>query len=138
MSGIRTFHPRRGRLSGRHHDALDRLMPVYAIPAEGPVDAAALFGTGLPLVLEIGSGMGEATVAMAAADPGRGYLAVEIHTPGVANLLAAGRGARADQRAGRLRRRAGPVRDASRPAAWTPSTRSSPTRGRRPGTTSAG
>jgi tRNA (guanine-N7-)-methyltransferase len=25
---------------------------------------------------------------MAAADPGRGYLAVEIHTPGVANLLA--------------------------------------------------
>ena len=42
----------------------------------------------LPLVVEIGSGMGEATVEMAAADPGRGYLAVEIHTPGVANLLA--------------------------------------------------
>jgi tRNA (guanine-N7-)-methyltransferase len=33
--------------------------------------------------------MGEAAVAMAAADPGRDYLAVEIHTPGVANLLAA-------------------------------------------------
>jgi tRNA (guanine-N7-)-methyltransferase len=39
-------------------------------------------------VVEIGSGMGEATAAMAQADPGRGYLAVEIHTPGVANLLA--------------------------------------------------
>jgi tRNA (guanine-N7-)-methyltransferase len=89
MSGIRTFHPRRGRLSGRHHDALARLTPVYGIPAEGPVDAATLFGADLPLVVEVGSGMGEATVEMADADPGRGYLAVEIHTPGVANLLAA-------------------------------------------------
>jgi tRNA (guanine-N7-)-methyltransferase len=31
--------------------------------------------------------MGEATAAMAAADPGRDYLAVEIHTPGIARLL---------------------------------------------------
>ena len=39
-------------------------------------------------VLEIGFGMGEATAAMAAADPGRRLLAVEVHTAGVANLLA--------------------------------------------------
>jgi tRNA (guanine-N7-)-methyltransferase len=52
------------------------------------LDAVAIFGRPVPLVLEIGSGMGEATVAMAAADPHRGYLAAEIHTPGVANLLA--------------------------------------------------
>lgn len=52
------------------------------------LDAGTLFGRDVPLVLEIGSGMGEATVAMAAADPERGYLAAEIHTPGVANLLA--------------------------------------------------
>ena len=39
------------------------------------------------MVLEIGSGMGEATMAMAAADPARDYLAVEAHLPGVANLL---------------------------------------------------
>lgn len=88
MREVRTFHPRRGRLSGRHHDALGRLMPVYGVPADGAVDATTLFGRDLPLVVEIGSGMGEATVEMARADPGRGYLAVEIHTPGVANLLA--------------------------------------------------
>lgn len=88
MSGIRTFHPRRGRLSGRHHDALARLMPVYGLPAVGPVDGGALFDRETPLVVEIGSGMGEATAEMAGTDPGRGYLAVEIHTPGVANLLA--------------------------------------------------
>jgi tRNA (guanine-N7-)-methyltransferase len=88
MRGVRTFHPRRGRLSARHHDALARLMPLYGIPAEGVLDPGTLFGREMPLVVEIGSGMGEATVEMAAADPGRGYLAVEIHTPGVANLLA--------------------------------------------------
>jgi tRNA (guanine-N7-)-methyltransferase len=74
---IRTYHPRRGRLSGRHFDALDRLAQRFGFAAGDPVD-----------VLEIGSGMGEATLEMAAADPGRRYLAVEIHTSGVANLLA--------------------------------------------------
>jgi tRNA (guanine-N7-)-methyltransferase len=52
------------------------------------VELADLFGREAPVVLEIGSGMGDATVAMAAADPGRDYLAVEVHTPGIANLLA--------------------------------------------------
>jgi tRNA (guanine-N7-)-methyltransferase len=74
---IRTYHPRRGRLSGRHFDALDRLAQTHGYTPGDPVD-----------VLEIGSGMGEATLELAAADPGRRYLAVEIHTPGVANLLA--------------------------------------------------
>jgi tRNA (guanine-N7-)-methyltransferase len=46
-----------------------------------------LFGRRAPLVLEIGSGMGEGTAEMAAADPARDYLAVEVHVPGIANLL---------------------------------------------------
>ncbi len=77
-AAIRTFHPRRGRLSARHRESLTRLLPKYGFAV-----------TERPLVLEIGSGMGEAAVTMAAADPDRDYLAVEIHTPGVANLLAA-------------------------------------------------
>jgi tRNA (guanine-N7-)-methyltransferase len=88
VKSIRTYHPRRGRLSGRHHDALGRLLPEFGLPADGPVTAEALFGAEMPLVVEIGSGMGEATATMAQADRGRGYLAAEIHTPGVANLLA--------------------------------------------------
>lgn len=88
---IRTFHPRRGRLGLRHQDALDRLWATYGLTVpEVPVallDTAALFGRSAPVVLEIGSGMGDATAAMAAADPGRDYLAVEVHTPGIANLL---------------------------------------------------
>ncbi len=91
-SRIRTFHPRRGRMTGRQLDALDRLWSAHGLtvaddPAAAPVDLPALFGRRAPIVLEIGSGMGDATAAMAAADPGRDYLAVEVHTPGIANLL---------------------------------------------------
>ncbi|SCG17367.1 tRNA (guanine-N(7)-)-methyltransferase [Micromonospora echinofusca] len=88
---IRTFHPRRGRMSSRQTEALDRLWPVYGLHVPErpgtPVDLAALFGRRAPLVLEIGSGMGDTTAEMAAADPDRDYLAVEVHTPGIANLL---------------------------------------------------
>ena len=45
-------------------------------------------------MLEIGSGMGEATLAMAAADPGTGIVAVDVHTPGIGALLAGAERAR--------------------------------------------
>jgi tRNA (guanine-N7-)-methyltransferase len=73
---------------------LGRLGPAYGLTVsdtpldDTPLDLAALYGRQAPLVLEIGSGMGEATAGMAGADPGRDYLAVEVHTAGVANLLA--------------------------------------------------
>ncbi|WP_430780057.1 tRNA (guanosine(46)-N7)-methyltransferase TrmB [Actinoplanes sp. G11-F43] len=89
---IRTFHPRRGRMSSRHADAHAELWPRLGLEVldgdRTPLDLAGLFGRAAPVVLEIGFGMGDATAAMAAADPGRGYLAVEVHTPGIGNLLA--------------------------------------------------
>lgn len=88
---IRTFHPRRGRMSPRQTSALRQLWPRYGLTVPEvsgtPVEPAVLFPRRAPLVLEIGSGMGDATVAMASADPDRDYLAVEVHTPGIANLL---------------------------------------------------
>ena len=81
---VRTFKVRR-RVTTGQADALARLLPVYGLPA-GATPAEA-FGRQAPLVLEIGSGMGEATAQMAAADPDRDVLAVEVHTPGLGNLL---------------------------------------------------
>lgn len=91
MTRITTFYPRRGRVSGRHEDALTRLWPRYGVDIAQPwtpLDQQSLFGRRAPLVLEIGSGMGDATAAMAAADPARDYLAVEVFPPGLGNLLA--------------------------------------------------
>jgi tRNA (guanine-N7-)-methyltransferase len=95
---LRTFHPRRSPLSLEREDALRTQWPLFGfsvhdaaatvpLAPDGSLDTVALFGRSAPLVLEIGSGMGEATAAMAAADPSRDYLAVEAHVPGVANLL---------------------------------------------------
>lgn len=93
---IRTFHPRRGRASIMQAEALDRLWERYgydipdpALPSPGdrPFDRESLFGRRAPLVLEIGCGMGEATAEMAAADPSRDYLGVDVHTPGLGNLI---------------------------------------------------
>lgn len=85
-------------LGAAQRDALERSWPELGFSLHGPepfaplttgglIATAALFGRTAPLVVEIGPGMGEATAAMAAADPGRDYLAVEAHLPGVAQLL---------------------------------------------------
>lgn len=96
---VRTFHPRKAVLGPRRADALDRLWPRFGFSVHDPelglpplttaatLDTIALFGREAPVVLEIGSGMGDTTAAMAAADPGRDYLAVEVHLPGIAHLL---------------------------------------------------
>src|SRR5690606_23107262 len=85
---IPTFKSHRGRLRTRRREALRTLLPRYGVEASGDrLDPVAVFGRRAPLVLEIGSGMGEWTAEMAAAAPERDYLAAEVHLPGVANLL---------------------------------------------------
>lgn len=84
---IRSFQPRRGRMTNAQADALDRLWERHGLAIDGtPLDLPGLFG-GLPVTLEIGFGMGETTAAMAAADPSTGILAADVHTPGHGNLL---------------------------------------------------
>ena len=83
---VKTYKVRR-RVTTGQADALARLLPEYGIDPDAPFDPREVFGRGAPLVLEVGSGMGEATAAMAAADPARDVLAVEVHTPGLGNLL---------------------------------------------------
>ncbi|MGH3692837.1 MAG: tRNA (guanosine(46)-N7)-methyltransferase TrmB [Pseudonocardiaceae bacterium] len=59
---------------------------VMELP-EGPLDTAGWFGRAAPVVLEIGSGMGESTAAMALDTPELHHLAVEVYQPGLAQLL---------------------------------------------------
>jgi tRNA (guanine-N7-)-methyltransferase len=86
---IRSFQPRRSRVTAGQADALQRLWPAWGLDIDGQrvIDFAEMYGNGNPVVLEIGFGMGEATAQMAAADPGTNILAVDVHTPGQGNLL---------------------------------------------------
>jgi tRNA (guanine-N7-)-methyltransferase len=86
--GIRSFVLRQGRTTPSQQRALEALLPRYGIEYRpGTIDPRAIFGREAPLVLEIGSGMGETTAAIAAAQPGTDFIAVEVHGPGVGSLL---------------------------------------------------
>ncbi|MEU0877534.1 tRNA (guanosine(46)-N7)-methyltransferase TrmB [Lentzea sp. NPDC005914] len=62
---------------------------VKSLP-EGPLDFDTWFGRSAPVLLEIGSGMGETTSQLVAAAPELNYVAVEVYKPGLAQLLLRG------------------------------------------------
>ncbi|GAB3460183.1 tRNA (guanosine(46)-N7)-methyltransferase TrmB [Kineococcus endophyticus] len=85
---LQSYKLRRGRMGVERTEALATHLPRYAVPAgPGRLDLQHLFGDDHPVVLEIGSGMGDATLAMAQADPGTNVVAAEVHTPGIGALL---------------------------------------------------
>jgi tRNA (guanine-N7-)-methyltransferase len=75
---IPSYKVRRGRTGPTSQHALEHLLPLYRY------DGSPAFR---PSVLEIGFGMGEATVVMAAAAPDVALLAVDVHPAGLASLV---------------------------------------------------
>lgn len=85
---IRSYVLRQGRVSNAQRRAHDTLLPRYGLGfRETLLDPEAVFGRTAPRILEIGCGMGETTVAIAAAHPENDYIGIEVHTPGVGSLL---------------------------------------------------
>jgi len=85
---IRSFVLRQGRFSPAQQRAREELLPRFGIAVvPRPLDLDATFGRTAPKVLEIGSGMGETTAAIAEAMPERDFVAIEVHAPGVGSLL---------------------------------------------------
>ena len=67
--------------------ALQQHWNSIGIRPEGTLDLASIFPSCKEVVLEIGTGMGETTAAMAEANPAVGILAIEVHRPGIGSLL---------------------------------------------------
>lgn len=85
---IRSYVLRQGRTTPAQQRALESLYPTYGLPfTDKPLNLKSIFGREAPLVLEIGSGMGETTAAIAAARPDADFIAIEVHGPGVGSLL---------------------------------------------------
>jgi tRNA (guanine-N7-)-methyltransferase len=102
---IRSFVRREGRLTKGQQRALDDLWGRFGIDSAGPdtleperialgepaLDLDAIFAraadAGRTTVLEIGFGNGASLAEMAAAQPDVDYLGIEVHRPGVGNLL---------------------------------------------------
>ena len=92
MREVLSYSRRGGRFTPRQQEAWDAHHEAWVIP-DGAVDEPGFrlttwFGREAPLVVEIGSGVGEATGVLAAARPSYDVLALEVWRPGVAASLA--------------------------------------------------
>lgn len=86
---IRSFSGRRGHFTAGQRQAYDTLRERWCIPYDkAPIDAAQIFGRTAPLIVEIGFGMGETTAHIAAAQPERDFIGIEVYPAGVGALLA--------------------------------------------------
>ncbi|AIG64809.1 tRNA (guanine-N7)-methyltransferase [Corynebacterium atypicum] len=84
---------RRGTLTENQHALWEeRFGELGTVLTEdsGPIDVDSWFRrSGHPTVVEIGSGTGTSTVAMAAQEPDTNVIAVELYKPGLAKMLGA-------------------------------------------------
>lgn len=85
---IRSFVRREGRLTEGQSSAIANGWPQWGVDyAPGVMDWDRVFGRTAPRFLEIGFGMGGATAEIARNHPDNDYLGIEVHRPGVGNLL---------------------------------------------------
>jgi tRNA (guanine-N7-)-methyltransferase len=88
--GVRTYRKRRRMTDAKRASLAANgrfLLPAPEPDDERLVDLDRSFGRRAPRVLDIGFGHGESTAAVAASAPDHDVLAVDVHTPGVADLL---------------------------------------------------
>ena len=85
---IRSFVTRAGRMSPAQQRARDTLGERFVVPfGSTPLDYREVFGRDVPVVLEIGFGMGAATAQIAREHPEVDFIGIEVHAPGVGALL---------------------------------------------------
>ncbi|SJM95779.1 tRNA (m7G46) methyltransferase, SAM-dependent [Crenothrix polyspora] len=84
---IRSFVPRQGRITPGQEFSLENYWPEYGLDTQQQYDFAEVFGRDAPMIVEIGFGNGESLAEMAATNPDKNYIGIEVHRPGVGHLL---------------------------------------------------
>jgi len=88
MRHIRSFVRRQGRITKAQQRAFELYWSRYGLAL--PINIASwsdIFQREGDVVLEIGFGMGQSLLEMARDNPDKNYLGIEVHEPGVGNLL---------------------------------------------------
>ena len=83
----RSYSLRGNRMTRAQTLAMAQSWDQYAIEIKSELNLNQIFPEKTKVIMEIGSGMGEATAQIAKANPQVGYVAVEMHSPGLAALL---------------------------------------------------
>lgn len=87
IKNIKSYVLRAGRMSPAQKKSYDELYSHYSIEySNSLIDLNSVFAKD-EIIIEIGFGMGDATWQIAKENPDKGYLGIEVHTPGVGKLL---------------------------------------------------
>jgi len=88
LHAIKTYVLRAGRMTESERRNYSDLRQKWCIPFEHKLlNFTEVFGNTNPVTVEIGFGMGQATALIAAANPDKNYLGMEVHVPGIGRLL---------------------------------------------------
>lgn len=86
---VRSYSIRGSRITDAQRLAKDALQKVHGIEfKQEQIKISEIFPTSDKVIMEIGFGMGEATAIIAKNHPNNGYIAVDVHPPGIGKLLA--------------------------------------------------
>jgi tRNA (guanine-N7-)-methyltransferase len=86
---VRSYSIRGSRITDAQRAAKDELQKVHGIEfKQEQIKISEIFPTSDKVIMEIGFGMGEATAIIAKNHPNNGYIAVDVHPPGIGKLLA--------------------------------------------------
>ena len=86
---VRSYSIRGSRITEAQREAKNALQAMYGIAVETKkINLHEIFPTSEKIIMEIGFGMGEATAIIAKNHPNNGYIAVDVHPPGIGKLLA--------------------------------------------------
>jgi tRNA (guanine-N7-)-methyltransferase len=86
---VRSYSIRGSRITDAQRQAKTALQAVHGIEFKQElIDLQAIFPSSDSIIMEIGFGMGEATAIIAKNHPNNGYIAVDVHPPGIGKLLA--------------------------------------------------
>ena len=86
---VRSYSIRGSRITDAQREAKTALQAIHGIEFKQEIiDLNAIFPASDKVIMEIGFGMGEATAIIAKNHPNNGYIAVDVHPPGIGKLLA--------------------------------------------------
>lgn len=86
---VRSYSIRGSRITGAQRQAKTALQAVHGIEFKQELlDLEQIFPDSQSIIMEIGFGMGETTAIIAKNYPNNGYIAVDVHPPGIGKLLA--------------------------------------------------
>jgi tRNA (guanine-N7-)-methyltransferase len=86
---VRSYSIRGSRITEAQRTAKDALQKVHGIEfTQEQINTSEIFPNSDKVIMEIGFGMGEATAIIAKNHPNNGYIAIDVHPPGIGKLLA--------------------------------------------------